>query len=57
MLAARKAASPFTRQEMPIYDAADAYIADGTPTVVFGGESMEPVHRATGRRKARSFSA
>jgi len=25
-------------QEMPIYDAAMRYIADGTPTVVFGGE-------------------
>jgi aconitate hydratase len=31
----------FTRyqgEEMPIYDAAMRYIADGTPTVVFGGE-------------------
>ncbi|TMH27947.1 MAG: aconitate hydratase AcnA, partial [Betaproteobacteria bacterium] len=31
----------FTRykgQELPIYDAAMRYIADGTPTVVFGGE-------------------
>ena len=26
------------RQEMPIYDAAMRYIAEGTPTVVFGGE-------------------
>jgi len=25
-------------QEMPIYDAAMRYIADGTPTIVFGGE-------------------
>jgi aconitate hydratase len=25
-------------EEMPIYDAAMRYIADGTPTVVFGGE-------------------
>src|SRR5207237_1102783 len=25
-------------QEMPLYDAAMRYIADGTPTVVFGGE-------------------
>jgi aconitate hydratase len=25
-------------QEMPVYDAAMRYIADGTPTVVFGGE-------------------
>ena len=27
-----------TGQKMPIYDAAMKYIADGTPTVVFGGE-------------------
>src|SRR5207237_8120860 len=25
-------------QELPLYDAAMRYIADGTPTVVFGGE-------------------
>ncbi|MGH8688105.1 MAG: aconitate hydratase AcnA, partial [Burkholderiales bacterium] len=28
----------FQGQEMPIYDAAMRYIAEGTPTVVFGGE-------------------
>ncbi|HUQ77101.1 MAG TPA: aconitate hydratase, partial [Burkholderiales bacterium] len=28
----------YKNQEMPIYDAAMRYIADGTPTVVFGGE-------------------
>ncbi|MEX1074440.1 MAG: aconitate hydratase AcnA, partial [Burkholderiales bacterium] len=28
----------FQREEMPIYDAAMRYIAQGTPTVVFGGE-------------------
>ncbi len=28
----------YNRQEMPIYDAAMRYIAEGTPTVVFGGE-------------------
>ena len=34
-----KAASRCTRGEkLPIYDAAMRYIADGTPTVVFGGE-------------------
>ena len=27
-----------SREQMPIYDAAMHYIADGTPTVVFGGE-------------------
>ena len=28
----------FKGEEMPIYDAAMKYIADGTPTVIFGGE-------------------
>jgi aconitate hydratase len=28
----------FGREEMPIYDAAMRYVAQGTPTVVFGGE-------------------
>jgi len=28
----------FQREEMPIYDAAMRYVAQGTPTVVFGGE-------------------
>jgi aconitate hydratase len=28
----------FGREEMPIYDAAMRYVAEGTPTVVFGGE-------------------
>ncbi len=30
--------SLYQGEKMPIYDAAMAYIADGTPTVVFGGE-------------------
>ncbi len=30
--------SLYRGQEMPIYDAAMRYVADGTPTVVFGGE-------------------
>ena len=30
--------SLYKGQEMPIYDAAMRYVADGTPTVVFGGE-------------------
>ena len=45
-------------EKMPIYDAAMSYIAQGTPTVVFGGEEYGTgSRRATGRRRARSCSA
>jgi aconitate hydratase len=39
MLAGKEGGSTLYKgEEMPIYDAAMRYIADGTPTVVFGGE-------------------
>ena len=47
-----------SQEKMFIYDAAMKYIAQGTPTIVFGGEEYGTgSRRATGRPRARSSSA
>ena len=43
-----------TGEKMSIYDAAMKYIAQGTPTVIFGGEEYGTGSSATGRPRARS---